>query len=130
MRTIRAAEPAGFAFTFVTFTFPVLAAALALAPGLPALCLAAAGAASRVILHLLQRQWRLEPIPAWEILLLPLRDTLLLAEWGASWIGSSVHWRNHVLDALAVVDPPPPPAAAQPKAAPQAPLPHPDSYRP
>ncbi len=131
MRTIRAAEPGGFALTFITFTFPVLAAGLVLAHS--ALCLATAvlGATARLVLHYLQRQWRLEPSPAYEVLLLPLRDTLLLAEWAASQTGSRVRWRNQILDATieraAPVPPSPDPAPAPSIAAPPNSLPDPDS---
>ncbi len=99
LRTIRAAEPAGFAFTFVTFTFPVLLAGLALARTEVALGLTVIGAAARLVLHYLQRQWRLEPSPKHEILLLPLRDGLMLATWAAAMAGSRVQWREQALDA-------------------------------
>jgi len=101
LRTIRAAEPAGFAFTFVTFTFPVLAAGLVLAHNAFCLGIAAIGAGARLVLHYLQRQWRLEPTPAYEAMLVPLRESLLLAEWAVSQTGSRVRWRNQILDATA-----------------------------
>jgi ceramide glucosyltransferase len=131
LRTIRAAEPAGFAFTFITFTSPLLALGLGLAPTLACAALVGAGATARLVLHFLQRQWRLEPAPLWEVLLIPLRDTLLLAEWAASWTGSRVRWHNQVLDALAVVEPAAP-ISSTPAVRPAAenPLPHPDPFKP
>jgi ceramide glucosyltransferase len=106
MRTIRAAEPAGFAFTFITFTFPILAAGLALARTEMSLALAVIGAAARLVLHYLQRQWRLEAAPRYETMLVPLRDGMLLAVWAAAQLGSRVRWRNQVLKATAAPAPP------------------------
>ena len=133
MRTIRAAEPAGFALTFVTFTFPVLALGLALARTELCLALAVTGATARLVLHYLQRQWKLEPTPAYEVLLIPLRDSLLFAQWAASHTGSRVRWRNQILDATverARPLPIPPSASASqnpvPSASPNS-LPNPDS---
>lgn len=127
LRTIRAAEPAGFAFTFVTFTFPVLAAGLALAQTGLCLAIAAIGATARVVLHYLQRQWRLEPTPALEAMLVPWRDTLLLAEWAVALTGSRVRWRNQILDSAAERTAPalrhPPPTS------PPTSLPNPDSVQ-
>jgi ceramide glucosyltransferase len=131
LRTIRAAQPAGFAFTFVTFSFPVLLAGLVLARSGPALVLTLIGITARLVLHYLQRQWRLEPAPAFEFLLLPLRDSLLLAEWAGALTGSRVRWRNQILDASAELPVPLPApeqaAAAAPQAATENPLPNPDS---
>jgi ceramide glucosyltransferase len=101
LRTIRAVEPTGFALTFVTFTFPVLAAGLALAPTGLCVGIAAVGIAARVALHAAQRQARLVPAPAYEAALLPLRDALLFVEWTAALAGFQVSWRNQILDAAA-----------------------------
>ena len=128
LRTIRAAEPAGFAFTFVTFTFPVLATGLALARSELCLAIAAIGATARLVLHYLQRQWRLEPSPAFEAMLVPLRDTLLLAEWAAAQTGSRVRWRNQILDAVAEGSVPMPRHLSSP-AIPPTSLPNPDSVQ-
>jgi ceramide glucosyltransferase len=98
LRTTRAAEPTGFAFVFITFTFPVLLAGLALARTELALALTVLGAAARLVLHYLQRQWRLDPSPKYEILMLPLRDSLMLATWAAAMAGSRVQWREQALD--------------------------------
>ena len=134
MRTIRAAEPAGFAFTFVTFTFPVLALGLALARTELCLALAVIGVSARLVLHYLQRQWRLEPSPAYEVLLVPLRDSLLFAQWTASHTGSRVRWRNQILDATAEraapipMTPLPAPQNPDPSSSPNS-FPNPDSAR-
>lgn len=123
LRTTRAAEPTGFAFVFVTFSFPVLLAGLILAPNALTLSLFGIGSAARLVLHYLQRQWRLEPVPALEFLLVALRDTLLLAEWAVAMTGSTVRWREQQLDA-ARHQPrrlPGPVSSSRPQAAPEAP---------
>lgn len=99
LRTTRAAEPTGFAFVFVTFTLPVLLAGLLLARTEIALGLSVVGVAGRLVLHYLQRQWRAEPSPKHELLLLPLRDSLMLATWAAAMTGFRVQWREQGLDA-------------------------------
>jgi len=91
LQTIRAINPAGYAFTFVTFTFPALAAGLWLAPSAWNWSLALAGMAARLGLH-----WR-RPAPgvpapghAWYA---PLRDGLLLLAWLGGFAGSTTRWR-------------------------------------
>jgi ceramide glucosyltransferase len=95
MQTIRSLNPLGYALSFVTFTFPMLALGLCLAPTPSIAALALAGAAARIGLH-----WR-RPAPgvpapghAW---LAPLRDCLLLAEWASAFVGTTAHWRQHRL---------------------------------
>ncbi|MBV8063264.1 MAG: bacteriohopanetetrol glucosamine biosynthesis glycosyltransferase HpnI, partial [Nevskia sp.] len=129
LRTARGAAPTGFAFVFVTFTFPVLLAGLALARTELALALSGLGVAARLVLHYLQRQWRLEPSPKYELLLLPLCDSLMLAIWAAAMTGSRVQWREQALDAgLDRVATGPAPAQQQPQppspASPEHPLPN------
>ena len=99
LRTIRAVAPGGFALVFVTFTFPMLAAGLALARTDLCLAIAATGVAARMALHYAQRRRRRERPPAYEPLLVPFRDSLLLLEWAAAHIGSRVRWRRQILDA-------------------------------
>lgn len=134
LRTTRAAEPTGFAFVFVTFTFPVLLAGLLLARTELALALALIGATGRLVLHYLQRQWRAEPAPRYESLLLPLRDSLMLATWAAAMTGFRVQWREQGLDAALEPAAPAPiqplGVQAMPATAPASPknqLPNPDS---
>jgi ceramide glucosyltransferase len=98
-RTIRAVAPVGFAFTFVTFPFPVLALGLALAPSALCLAIALIGAAARIGLHYVQRRRTADRTPAGSVLLLPWRDSLLLAGWAVAHTGSRVRWRTHLLDA-------------------------------
>jgi ceramide glucosyltransferase len=119
MRTIRAAEPLGFAFTFITFTFPVLAIGCALGREPWIGLVAVAGAAARLALHLLQT----ERLTATDCLLVPLRDSLSLIEWAAAHFGSRVRWRDHILDAFA--DRPPPTAPAVRRAEPDPLVPRP-----
>lgn len=95
MRTIAAVDPAGFTGLFVTFTFPMLLAGLALAPTAACLALVLAGAACKLVLHRAQgKRWATAA-------LLPLRDFALLAEWLAAHAVSKVRWREQVLRAPA-----------------------------
>ena len=91
MQTIRSLNPAGYAFSFITFTLPMLALGLALAPLSWNWALAAAGLAARLRLH-----WRACPGVA-ALALAPLRDCLLLAEWLGAFAGSTTRWRGHLL---------------------------------
>jgi len=99
LRTIRGAAPIGFALSFPTFTFPVLAAGLALAPTTAALAVAGLGLAARVALHVCQRRRRGDHASPREFLLLPGRDALSLVEWAAAHCGSRVSWRGRTLEA-------------------------------
>ncbi|WP_053568805.1 bacteriohopanetetrol glucosamine biosynthesis glycosyltransferase HpnI [Caballeronia cordobensis] len=99
LRTIRSINRAGFAFLFITFTFPwmVAGAALALADStspvaMPLLVASCAGSAARLALHARESRharsfWR-------DLALVPLRDGLLALEWLAAAFGSSVVWRG------------------------------------
>jgi ceramide glucosyltransferase len=95
MKTIRSINPAGYAFSFITFTFPMLAAGLWLAPAWPNLAVACIGMAARLGLH-----WRRPaagvPAPG-HAALGPLRDCLLLATWLSAFAGSTTRWRRHTL---------------------------------
>jgi ceramide glucosyltransferase len=95
MRTIRSLNPAGFAFTFITFTWPMLLLGLALAPGRAGMALLLAGAAARSALAATGA--RSASGVAGAILRAPLRDFLLLAEWAAALCGSRVRWRQQTL---------------------------------
>ncbi|AOY94354.1 Fe-S oxidoreductase [Cupriavidus sp. USMAA2-4] len=114
LRTIRSLNPAGFSFTFITFTWPMLALGLALAPLPAVLAIAAAGAAARSVLA----------GSAGDALLAPLRDMLLLAEWAAALPGKRVRWRDQVMS----TQDRPATAAAAPRA--QAARPEPDKLNP
>jgi ceramide glucosyltransferase len=100
MRTSRSIEPLGFAFVFVTFTTPLLMVGLALGHNLPCLALAGAGITARLVLHYMQLRARRERPGGYELLLLaPLRESLLLAQWVAAFTGSHVRWRGQTLHA-------------------------------
>jgi ceramide glucosyltransferase len=90
MRTIRSLNPAGFAFTFITFTWPMLLLGLTLGHGAPGWALFIAGAIARSV------QAAVAGGPG-AILRAPLRDALLLAEWAAALGGSRVRWRQQTL---------------------------------
>ncbi|GGC99277.1 ceramide glucosyltransferase [Undibacterium terreum] len=87
LRTIRSLSPAGFFFTFITYTWPMLLLGLMLAPGPEVFVIAIAGVMARSILagsmHAALRA--------------PLRDTLLLLEWATALFGSQVSWRGQTL---------------------------------
>lgn len=91
MQTIRALNPPGYAFCFVTFTLPMLALGLWLAPAPWNGALALPGLCARMLLH-----WRAQP-RALALPLAPLRDCLLLAEWLGAFGGSTTRWRGHLL---------------------------------
>jgi ceramide glucosyltransferase len=87
LRTIRSLNPAGFAFTFITYTWPMLALGVLLAPLPIVFAVAAAGAIARSVLA--------GSVGA--ALRAPLRDALLLAGWALALTGKRVRWREQVL---------------------------------
>ncbi|SAL85559.1 glycosyltransferase [Caballeronia arvi] len=99
LRTIRSINPAGFAFLFITFTLPWMAAGAAIALSnwpsplaVPLLVASCAGLAARIALHARESRharsfWR-------DLALVPLRDALLALEWLAAVFGSRVVWRG------------------------------------
>ena len=91
MQTIRSLNPPGYAFCFVTFTLPMLALGLWLAPASWNWAVALPGLAARMLL-----QWRTEPRLASLPLALP-RDVLLLCEWLGGFAGATTRWRGHRL---------------------------------
>ncbi|MGZ5198858.1 MAG: bacteriohopanetetrol glucosamine biosynthesis glycosyltransferase HpnI [Telluria sp.] len=93
MKTIRSVNPAGFGFSFVTFTFPMLALGLCLAPAVPNIALALLGAAARCALQL-RRPAPAFPAPG-HVLYAPLRDFLLLLAWCSAFAGATTRWREH-----------------------------------
>ncbi len=92
LRTIRAVQPAGYNFSFITFGLPMAALGTLLAGGArPAVILLGVTALARLMLHIAVRK----PDSAlWHLLVLPLRDALGLALWAWGFAGRSVHWRN------------------------------------
>jgi len=95
MKTIRALNPVGFAFTFVTFTFPMLLAGLVLAPTHWNLLIAAIGGVARVAQH---RRAPAPGLPApGNARLAPLRDGLLFLTWLSAFVGSTARWREQTV---------------------------------
>lgn len=95
MQTIRSLNPLGYGFSFITFTLPMLALGLWLAPAPLNWAMALLGTSARLALH-----WR-RPAPglppAGHAALAPLRDCLLLLEWLSAFAGSTTRWRRHLL---------------------------------
>ncbi|MFS8978849.1 bacteriohopanetetrol glucosamine biosynthesis glycosyltransferase HpnI [Cupriavidus necator] len=87
LRTIRSLNPLGFAFTFITFTWPMLMLGVLLAQ-LPAVLALA-------ILGVIARSMMAGSVAA--ALRAPLRDTMLLAGWAVALTGKRVRWREQVL---------------------------------
>ena len=94
-RTIRACRPAGYAFSFVGNGTVTLSALFLLASGLigTGAALLFFSTALRVALHNTVRSAVRIPGPAvpW---LVPLRDLLCFAIWGASFFGRKVRWKG------------------------------------
>jgi ceramide glucosyltransferase len=95
MQTIRSLNPLGYACAFITFTLPMLALGVSLAPTAWNGALALVGASARIGLH-----WR-QPAPGvpapGRVRYAPLRDCLLLLEWLSAFAGTTVRWRRHRL---------------------------------
>lgn len=91
MQTIRSLNPVGYAFCFLTFSLPMLALGLCLAPGPWTWALALPGLGARLAL-----QWRAAP-GVTALLLAPVRDVLLLLEWLSGFTGATTRWRGHEL---------------------------------
>ena len=93
-RTIRAVRPAGYAFSFVTFGFPLAALAVFASPRdrlAWALLLVASGL--RLALHFAARATfgvSAKPEPH----LIPLRDALSFSIWAVAFAGRRVRWRE------------------------------------
>ncbi len=99
LRTVRALAPWGFSMTWVCFTTPVAVLGFALAPGTWAASLAALGIGARLVLHFMQSRAERPHLPWFEVLLVPLRDTLLLLQWATALTGWRVRWHGRLLDA-------------------------------
>ena len=95
MKTIFSLNPLGYAFTFVTFTFPVLGLGLLLAPTRWNLLVALVGSVARLILHYRTPAAGL-PAPG-NAHYAPLRDCLLFLAWFSTFIGSTVRWRDQIV---------------------------------
>jgi ceramide glucosyltransferase len=92
LRTIRTLRPAGYSFSFVTFTIPVALIAACLSRGAaPALIMLAIAALARYLLHLQTRQ---SGATAAQLLIVPFRDMLSLSLWAISFLNRRVRWRD------------------------------------
>ena len=92
LRTIRAIQPSGYGFSFVTFGIPVTVLQALLVRGAStAVGFLAVTALARVMLHLSVRR---KGTNALLIFLLPLRDFLSFALWGWSFTTRRVQWRE------------------------------------
>jgi ceramide glucosyltransferase len=92
LRTIRALQPLGYGFSFVTCGVPVAAVGTLLAGGsAPAMALLGMTIIARLLLHLKTRR---RGSAALQVLLLPARDLLTLGLWSWSFATRRVRWRN------------------------------------
>ena len=99
MRTIRALQPQGFRFLFVSFSLPLalLGASLLLSVptlGTLSLTLFAATLIARLLLYAAAR-WGDERLDFSDLWLVPTRDILLLWVWWRALRTSRVTWRGH-----------------------------------
>jgi ceramide glucosyltransferase len=95
MKTIRSINPWGYSFSFITFTCPVLALGLWLAPTAANAAVATIGLAARFGLH-----WRRPAtgVPALgRAACAPVRDCLLLFEWFSGFFGVKTRWRRQLV---------------------------------
>ncbi|QNK01185.1 bacteriohopanetetrol glucosamine biosynthesis glycosyltransferase HpnI [Dyella telluris] len=99
LRTIRAISPAGFFFSFICFTWPLLVLALLLSPSVPCLIVALLGVAARIARYAAGWQVNARSSRWRDIWLTPFRDGLLLLEWAGALIRWQVDWRGQVLHA-------------------------------
>ncbi|MFI4940827.1 MAG: Fe-S oxidoreductase, partial [Burkholderiales bacterium] len=95
MLTIRSLNPLGYAFTFITFTFPMLVLGVLLAPTALNLCIAMVGGVARLSMHARQPTPGL-PRPG-NAVYAPLRDGLLLLVWMSAFLGSTAQWRGQTV---------------------------------
>ena len=92
LRTIRTLRPAGYTFSFVTFTIAVALIGACLSQGaLPALMMLVIAVLARCLLHLQTRQ---AGAGAAQLLIVPFRDMLSLALWALSFRNRRVRWRD------------------------------------
>ncbi len=92
LRTIRALQPLGYGFSFVTCGVPVATLGTLLAGGMTsALVLLGVTVVARIALHLKTRR---SGAVALQLLLMPARDLLTLGLWSWSFVTRRVRWRN------------------------------------
>ena len=93
-RTMASARPVGYGFSFITYALPLCVLALIVSGGSPvALGLLCVAVALRLGLNAAAR-WALGARGSGSFWLVPLRDIIGLAVWGASFFGRGVRWRD------------------------------------
>jgi ceramide glucosyltransferase len=92
-RTMRAARPWGYSFSFITFALPLAIAYALVSPGIMSVALLGLSAVLRLALHYATRSaFRIRCADS--ALLIPLRDALSLAVWATHFFGRHVRWRG------------------------------------
>jgi ceramide glucosyltransferase len=92
LRTIRAVNPLGYRFSFLTFSLPIVALGSVLAEGsIVTIGMCVTTTVAKLLLHLRTRR---PGSPLAQVLLLPLRDLLSLGLWGWSFVTRRVRWRD------------------------------------
>jgi ceramide glucosyltransferase len=99
MRTIRALQPQGFRFLFVSFSLPLAVLGISLLLSVPSLAplsltLCAVTLTARLMLYGAAR-WGDERLDFSDLWLVPTRDMLLLWVWWRALRTSRVTWRGH-----------------------------------
>jgi ceramide glucosyltransferase len=98
LRTIRTLNPVGFAFVFVTFSWPLIALGACLSHSTLSVAIASVGGAARLIARWRTRARKgIRPPSLREMALGPIRDVLLATQWIAAFTGDHVLWRNNSL---------------------------------
>jgi ceramide glucosyltransferase len=92
-RTIRASEPLGYAFSFLTYPLPVACLAAVVLPSALGLSAVAAALTCRLLLHAAARI-ALGASGAFGPWLVPVREVLGFGIWCASFFGKNVRWRS------------------------------------
>ncbi|CAM2153796.1 ceramide glucosyltransferase [Pararobbsia alpina] len=96
LRTIRTLNPVGFAFVFVTFSWPLIAVGACLSHTTLSFAIASVGGAARLITRWRTRARTGVKRPRLrEMALGPIRDLLLATQWIAAFTGDHVLWRNN-----------------------------------
>lgn len=97
-KTVRAVQPVGYTFSFISYAVPVALANLALAPmSVSSWVLLLTALGLRIFMHeLVQRRLGVrgpDRLPSlWQI---PLRDMLSFGIWAAAFFGRTVSWKEH-----------------------------------
>jgi ceramide glucosyltransferase len=92
LRTIRAVRPVAYSFCFVTFGVPVAFIGTLMTRGSPiASSMLAISLICRLLLHVEMRKPRNS---SWQVLVVPIRDSLSLGLWLWSFMTRQVRWRD------------------------------------